>query len=175
MSKDKKIAKYNTLIYSISRGSTNEARELLNRLAGQEAKNVSDLEIKLAQFYLKSNDKVSLEKQLAEIHPHKDFILRYLAPKKEEVITLNTGENSENEKTSTEGVVVHNGYSSANGEQYSKCEGCSGTCGSGVQKMSGADGSGSQQVISGRNDTVLVLGLVSIVAMFGLVIINNKK
>lgn len=42
-----------------------------------------DLEKKLADLYIESTDKVELEKQLAEIHPHKKWLLKYIQPRVE--------------------------------------------------------------------------------------------
>jgi hypothetical protein len=175
MSKDIKKLKYNTLISVLSRGSTGEARQLLKKHSGQDATNYSDLEFKLAKFYANSPDKVTLEKEFANIHPHKDFILKYLAPATPIDVPLIADTKTDNPKNdlTSNAVVVHDGYSNAGGDCYSNCEGCGGTCGKKTQPMSGADG-GSTGGGMGSNNQLMVLGLVAIVAMFGLVIIKNK-
>lgn len=156
-----KRAKYDSLISALSRGYTLEARRLLKKYSGQDAKSISDLEMKLAQFYIKSNDKLTLEKEFAEIHPHKDFILKYI--RKEEPVVV-----EEEPK-----IVIGDMYSSADGERKSNCEGTNCNCGGVTQKMSGADGSQSTQ--SNGNNSIMILGLVTIVVMVSLVVINNKK
>jgi len=67
----------------LSNGSTDKALKLLKDKTGETADNEKDLEYKLSKMYINSADKVEIEKQLATIHPHKDFILKYLAPQVE--------------------------------------------------------------------------------------------
>lgn len=50
---------------------------LLIAETGEDATSHSDLETKLAQLYFGSTSKIDLEKKLAAIHPHRDFILKY--------------------------------------------------------------------------------------------------
>jgi len=57
--------------------STSQARELLKKMSGEDALNKRDLKAKLAKLYFNPNtDKLTLEKELANIHPHKDWILK---------------------------------------------------------------------------------------------------
>ncbi len=167
---NKKPIVHNTLIYAIAKGSTGDARNLLKKYSGKDARNIRDLEFKLAEFYKNSDDKPTLEKELANIHPHKDFILKYLAPVTPIDVPLAADTTTANEKVlGSKSVLVHDGYSNANG--YSNCEGCGGKCQE-VQKMSGFDGGSNA---TGGNNAIMVLGIVSIVAMFSLVLINNNK
>lgn len=77
-----------TLLGVIANGSTSEARKLLKKYDQPDATNHEDLEYKLTKLYYNTPDKLQIEKELAEIHPHKEFILKYNAPepKKEETI-----------------------------------------------------------------------------------------
>jgi NTP pyrophosphatase (non-canonical NTP hydrolase) len=45
--------------------------------------NFEDLEKKLADLYIESTNKTELEKELAEIHPHKKWLLKYIQPRVE--------------------------------------------------------------------------------------------
>lgn len=80
--KIKKI-EYATLLSVLANGSTAEARKLLKRHTGEDAMNVKDLEVKLAKLYAQSTNKFDLEKEFVQIHPHKEFIVKYTQPKVE--------------------------------------------------------------------------------------------
>ena len=67
-----------TLLGVIANGSTPQARELLVSKGYPDAENYTDLEYKLTKLYKQTEDKVALEKELANIHPHKDFIAKYI-------------------------------------------------------------------------------------------------
>jgi len=56
--------------------SASESRRLLKRYNKPDAKDCADLEVKLAQLYFETQDKLALEKELAAIHPHKEWILK---------------------------------------------------------------------------------------------------
>lgn len=56
--------------------ATADARKLLKKYNKPDAKNCADLEVKLAQLYFDTPDKLAIEKDLAEIHPHKNWLLR---------------------------------------------------------------------------------------------------
>jgi len=77
-----------TLLGVIANGSTSDARKLLKKYDQPDAINHEDLEYKLTKLYYDTPDKLALEKELAEIHPHKDFITKYIKPEpiKEETI-----------------------------------------------------------------------------------------
>jgi len=86
-SKNNKIAKGGqeiTLMTVLANEATGPSRKLLKQYGQPDAKNYQDLEVKLAQLYFNTKDKVELEKQLAEIHPHKNWILKNVQPVIEE-------------------------------------------------------------------------------------------
>lgn len=56
--------------------SASESRKLLKKYNKPDAKDCADLEVKLAQLYFDTPDKLAFEKELAAIHPHKDWILK---------------------------------------------------------------------------------------------------
>ena len=60
--------------------ATASARKLLQKYGRQDAVGYDDLQSKLDDLYKYENDKIAIEKEFAEIHPHRDFILKYLSP-----------------------------------------------------------------------------------------------
>jgi len=86
MSKDRKTKGkgFSTLLSTLANGATSESRKLLLKHTGEDAVNTKDLELKLAKVYSTSNSKIDVEKEFAEIHPHKEFILKYNKPKEQE-------------------------------------------------------------------------------------------
>jgi hypothetical protein len=87
-SKNNKLAKGGqeiTLMTVLANEATGPSRQLLKKYGQSDAKNYQDLEIKLAQLYFNTKDKVELEKQLAAIHPHKNWILKNVKPVIEEI------------------------------------------------------------------------------------------
>lgn len=135
------------------------ARELLQKHGISDPKNTHELSDKLEALYLTSQDKPSIEKAFAEIHPHKDLILTYL---------------SENAPSKTI-VKVEEPLSAACGcsgfDNYSNCSGCGGTCGS--SNAEGSNTNVAQPNFNQKNDTLALLTLVSIVALVGIFL--NKK
>lgn len=69
-----------TLMTLLANEATDGSRKLLKKYGEPDAKNYKDLEIKLAELYFKTQDKVQLEKELADIHPHKKWILKNTEP-----------------------------------------------------------------------------------------------
>ena len=70
-----------TLMTLLAYEATADARRLLKKHNVSDAKSYGDLEIKLCELYYATADesKKELEKELAEIHPHKKWILRNLS------------------------------------------------------------------------------------------------
>lgn len=65
-----------TLMTLLANESAVESRKLLKKYNKPDAKDCGDLEVKLAQLYFETPDKLAIEKELAAIHPHKDWILK---------------------------------------------------------------------------------------------------
>lgn len=166
--KTNKKKQYKTLLSVLANGSTDEARALLIKNSGEDAKNEQDLENKLARMYASSSSKIDIEKQFAEIHPHKDFILKYVKPKEElqHIKPIETPVVAE-EKIVDAGkmVIAHDGFSSADGDNN-----CPAICPCMANKYSNATGDSQGANNGGVNQTALVLGLVSVVAIFGMVL-----
>ena len=179
---NKQKKEYKTLLSVLANGSTEKAVDLLKKYTGEVAYNTKDLELKLARAYASSTSKKDIEKEFAEIHPHKDFILKYIQPKVD-VSSLKPDAlitpNNQTEKTDTTGMVMlHDGYANANGETHapcgnSKCNYCkryfSNCCGDQNNTASlNASGEISLQGATPSNN-ILILGLVSIVAIASVV------
>ena len=112
-----------SLMTLLANEATSDARKLLKKYGNQDAADYNDLEVKLANLYFQSNDKLGLEKEMAEIHPHKKWLLKYIQPvvKKEEV---KVEVKPEEKKSNTDGSVndnfpMYNPYLMFNGQQKS--------------------------------------------------------
>jgi hypothetical protein len=58
--------------------AANESRHILKKYNKPNAANHADLEVKLAELYFEQPDKIQIEKDLAEIHPHKKWLIKSL-------------------------------------------------------------------------------------------------
>lgn len=170
--KKKKI----TILGCLANESTGKSRKLLQKYGQQDAVNHQDLEFKLSELYKNVDDKKALEKEFAEIHPHRDFILKYCEPKidkkLEEPVSLKEVEtvvvDTPNLKKIEETVVT---------EQKSNC---SGNCSCGC---SGFDGEKSSQSTSSENmpnvgigsDKLIILGMFGFVSILAMVLITKNK
>jgi len=101
----------------ISINNTAKAREYLKKNKVMDALSYADLQDKLEELYDRAKDKVSVEADFAVLHPHKDFILKYLAPL----------------PTKTK-VIIPETTASMEGEMKCNCSAC------GCNTMSNADG-----------------------------------
>jgi hypothetical protein len=168
MAKDKKTErKYKTLLSVLANGSELESRALLKKHSGQDAQDTKDLEVKLARVYALSPIKIEIEKEFAEIHPHKDFILKYFKP--EPIIIEKDITKVTNLAEEPVTIVPKQVYSKAEGENQCNCHKCMGG-------YSNASGSEQPIVMPKDNNSIMVVGIVSIVAIFGMVLYlkNNK-
>jgi hypothetical protein len=69
-----------TLMTVLANEATGPSRKILKEYGISDAKDYKDLEVKLAELYFKTPDKVELEKKLAFIHPHRKWILKNTEP-----------------------------------------------------------------------------------------------
>jgi len=161
----RKTRQYTTLISVLACGSTPEARRLIKSTTGQDAVSEADLEDKLARLYAESSSKLDLEKTFAEIHPHKDFILKYCTPPSPEPLDLAKLNIGNTEVVKQVEIVTQPTIS----ETENPTQGRSCACGY-CSGFSNADGQFQPPFgagMGGHNMTILVLGLVSIVAIAG--------
>lgn len=161
---NKRNPKEISLMALLANSATGASRRLLIRHGEKDASNHKDLELKLAEFYAKAPDKKQIEKEFAEIHPHKDFILKNLAP----VVEVKNEEPTKEEvDKKLKDVIVDGGYSNCGGNCNCPCsQKSSNACG-----CSAADGSGNTTSTGAVkiDQTTAVLGLVAIVALVALV------
>ena len=153
-----------TLMGVLANGSTADARRLLKKYNEPDAVNHEDLEYKLTKIYKNADDKKVLEKELAEIHPHKEFILKNLsipeAPMQMDPVDMKIEE--EYKKPCT--CQLETTMSYMNGAKSCSC-GCSGFDGQTT----------SSQPIIKTDNTVAVLGVLGIITIFAMIIINKKN
>ena len=76
MRRNKPIKNEITLMTLLANEATADSRKLLKKYNKPEARDCADLEVKLAQLYFDTPDKLAIEKDFAEIHPHKNWILK---------------------------------------------------------------------------------------------------
>jgi hypothetical protein len=69
-----------TLMTVLANEATGPSRKILKEYGVTDVKDYKDLEVKLAELYFKTPDKVELEKKLAFIHPHRKWILKNTEP-----------------------------------------------------------------------------------------------
>lgn len=168
--------------------NTAGARKLLQKHGKEDAKDYVDLEYKLTQLYKEQDDKKAFEKELAEIHPHKNFILKYLAPSiTETAIPLVTAEKQEvvvEPIQSKHGnlTIVDSGYSNADGEHGCSCASCnqkrkySNACGcsGSYSNFSGSDNKNSNSLQLQHNQ-IMILAIFGTMALFGYLIYKEKR
>jgi hypothetical protein len=165
---------YKTLLSVLASGSTPEARRLLKECTGEDAFSEQDLEQKLTRLYIDSTSKLDLEKDFADIHPHKDFILKYCETKSimpmNEPINVNKLNSSNTEVVKQVEIIT----APTKKEIENPTEGRACACGCG--KFSNADGEQISQSIK-VNLTIAVLGVVGIVAIVGTILYlkHDKK
>lgn len=125
--------------------STVPSRKILKKYGKEDAKGYKDLQIRLENLYKETPDKIQLEKELVEIHPHKELILRYSLPSTPPVDTK---------------IIIKEPTSACEGNPDCACN----------KKMSSAEGAPVATV-----NTDLLISSVAIVAIVGLVIYSLKK
>jgi len=177
-SKGNHLKKDVSMLALLANSNTHNCRLLLKKLGEEDAKNHLDLELKLAEIYKAAPDKIVIEKQFAEIHPHKDFILKHLAPAPVETnksklesdkskIEIVNPDIVENEITNAKDFVSEDfhgccGVSSASGHS------CSCGCNSNFSGITGENENRSSKI------DITIIGLVSVIALFGMVLIAKK-
>jgi len=144
-----------TLMTLLANESTSDSRKLLKKYGRSDANDHKDLEIKLAELYTATPDKVQLEKELASIHPHKNWILKYY-PQNIEVVK----EEPKEEETL------------AKIENNSQADDCGCNCGG----SSNFDAMPNQNISRPMTtiDYVAILGVVGIIGLSFYVISKSK-
>jgi hypothetical protein len=155
--KTKNKKEYKTLLSALAFGSTDEAQKILADNGMREADSYEELEYNLAKLYSNATDKIKIEKQFAEIHPHSKFILKYLSPKVEPDTKEVRKEDLQTMETETTPPTIVEMSSNA-----------SGSCGCGCSSAEGT------VAIQQNKIDYNALALVSIVAIVGIVMIAKK-
>ncbi len=167
-----KIKKPNiTITELLSVNKTSDCRKMLKRHGIEDAKNYEDLQDKLIKLYQSTPDKKQFEKEVATMHPHKEFILKYCTPPAVPVpsdIKVGPGQpvskDGGNTKITVDDYSVNEGMRSKNKLPFS----CACGCGA-HSNFSGVDGQSQ-----GISKDIQLLALVSMVAIVAL-IIHSKK
>lgn len=148
--------------------ATGDSKKLLRKHGKSDAKSHWDLEQKLTELYFASDDKPGLEKEMAEMHPHKNWIVRTLKlsptpeQKQSEVIKSSVIEAQKSDQPSTRIL--------SNADGYSNCEGGCMSC----RFSKNSEFAGGSEKTSPAIPNYI--GLVSIVAIVGLTFyFLNKK
>jgi hypothetical protein len=151
---------YKTLLSALAFGSTDEAQKILVDNGMRESDSYEELEYNLAKLYSNATDKIKIEKQFAEIHPHSKFILKYLSPKVEPDTKEVRKEDLQTMETETTPPTIVEMSSNASGNSCS--------CGCGCSSAEGT------VAIQQNKIDYNALALVSIVAIVGIVMIAKK-
>lgn len=106
-----------TLMTLLAYEATKESRQLLRKHNHPDAKSIQDLEAKLAELYFETKDKIALEKEFAEIHPHRKWLEKYIKPAPQPVVI--SAENIVKEEVSKPNTDVPV-YSNADGGKPEK-------------------------------------------------------
>jgi hypothetical protein len=127
---------------------------LLKKYNKKDASNYFDLENKLMQLY--AEKPTEIEKEFANIHPHKELILKHFSAPKEEITLAPVTISGDDSQVIKERVSA-----------YSNCEGCGGTCG-----KSNYDGVTSfpNSNDSRKSDMLGIIAIVGIIAMVGVIL-----
>jgi len=142
------------LLELIAMNSTGKARNLLSKYGKEDAVSYADLEQRLADLYAGAKDKLEIEMEFANIHPHKDFILKNLAPP----------------PTKTK-VIIPEKAASADGEDSSKFE--SNLSLEGEQKPTVVENQKPHDVY--KVNSISLVAIVGIVALVSVYIIHSKN
>ena len=141
-----------TLMTLLANESVAESRNLLKKYGKEDAKDHKDLEVKLAELYFATPDKVQLEKELASIHPHKNWILKYYPQVKEEI---------KQEPIKEEALPIKENKSNADGD-----------CGC-ISNFDASSTPNTQRIITPL-DYVAIIGLVGVIGLTFYVISKQK-
>lgn len=164
---DKRREKIDGLLSLLAVEATKESRDLLKKHGKPDARNHKDLESKLAELFQTCDDKKAVEKEFSEIHPHRKFILRYVE-KPEPVETSKV--DAPNGVTMTPDSIkeILREYISSNSDNFSNCAG-NPNCNCGSSSFTGG-----QMAPAKINDTVMLMGVLGVVAIVGLLVYSKK-
>ncbi len=152
-----------TVMTVLANCKTGDSRRLLRKYGQEDAKSHDDLEYKLSKLVTVVDDKFALEKELANMHPHKDLILKHCAPKPiVEEIKVEAKEEPKPITTVTAEKIIT--------DPSSNFGGCS--C-----NKSGFDGSMSYTQTPPKpmdNDRIVMFGMFGLISILALVLVTKK-
>lgn len=155
--------------------ATGDAGKLLAKYGKQKASSYGDLEAKLTEVYYKTPQKIEMEREMVNIHPHKNWILKHTKPVETREITKDTANIN---KIIEKGIQIEPaGYVNAEGdcdcpecqlERIEELSNASGDCGCGGGHSS-LDGTTS---IKKDHTPIIVASIVTFgaIAITGLVL-----
>jgi len=151
--------------------ATKDSRNLLKKYNRPDAKGYIDLEVKLAELYQSTPDKFTLEKEMAEIHPHKNWLIKRLELDKPKEIKLEKVEmETPKPMPASPTIVCNNPYCPVHGS-IPMCE-YSNASGSPIVNNPFATVQGkpsgeikAETTNTSQRDIVGLLGIVAIVGM----------
>ena len=150
-----------TIMGLLANCSTDDARLLLKKYGYPDAKNRAELELSLANLYKSADDKKQVEKDFADIHPHKNFLKRYLTLETPKQTTEITAEKIiESDVTPTSNEIVSN----CNGDETCTC--CQ-------FSFEGSETQKSSKISD--NEKLIIFGMFGIVSILALVIVSQKN
>jgi hypothetical protein len=152
-----------TIMGLLANGSTDEARALLKKYGYPDAKNRSDLELQLAKLYKDADDKRQVEKDFAQIHPHKEFISRYIFSAPKETIAVQTVEEISTAPIPQSATETKNVIDEAK------------SCSCGFSNLDGNTNQPANSNVRTENDKLIIYGMFGIVSILALVMINKNK
>ena len=158
-----------TITELLATNKTADCRRLLQQNGLEDANSYEDLQDKLVQLYRNSPDKRDIEKQVALMHPHKDFILKYCAPPVKVPADIKVSPGTPSTDAGTTQVIV-NDYKGDEGNRYGADGNQKHSCACGCSGHSGFDGKVPYQ----RQQDIQLLALVSMVAIVALIIYSKK-
>lgn len=159
-----------SLLTLLANEATSDSRKLLKKYNKSDAINHEDLESKLAELYFQTTDKLELEKEMAKIHPHRDWLLKYESIKvdddnKKQPVVEKKKEEIKIEQPNPDVKIVETKTTNPVNDD---CE-----C---MKKMlilqeSKSNATGSDENKTRQNENLIaVLGIVGIVAILGIIV-----
>lgn len=165
---DQRRKKIDGLLSLLSVEATRECRDILKKYGKPDAKNHRDLENKLADLFYTCDDKKALEKEFCEIHPHRQFILRYVEKPAEKQTKIEAPNGVFMTQDNIKEILRE--YISSNSDNFSNCAG-NPNCNCGASSFTGNQGVSTSSPI---NNTHMLMGVLGVVAIVGLLVYSKK-
>ena len=150
-----------TLMTLLANEADKESRHILKKYNKPNARDHADLEVKLAELYFEQDDKLGIEKDLAEIHPHKKWITKTLdlVPKSELKCETCENKKQEDETENKQLEAIKNAVSDS------------------VVKFSDFNGSkeAPQPTVSKQFSSIEIIGMVGAIGLLGITLIVVSK